>query len=746
MKTLYKLLLILGAVALIFGGRWAWFYRGGYRAPEIADVDSDAALSLTTYTVFEDAPELTDRGYVLIDAAHTNNLAVNDLTPLRARLEARGVTVAAFEENDIKLESALHDATAMLVMAPSYVYTAAERDALATFVEDGGRLLLAADPTHPALTYDTDTSAIFDTFYFPSGVPAINSLANEFGIVYFEDYLYNLHDNAGNYRNVILSPSETKHALVDDLESVVFFSSYSLQSDGAALLYGDANTLSTLRTGQTELVAAAFSVDEHVLALGDITFLTDPYRTVADNDQLLSRIADWLAEDGRIRDELADFPYLFQGPVDVVQVSGKYLDPQLVAQGDDLLSVFKDAGIAANLRAVADPEHDALLLGVFEDSGDVQELLAQSGITITLLPGEETETDASADDESTPDAAEMPEEEEPEEEGEATPEIENEDGAEEIEEEPDEEEEAEEEGGEQKGLLQIESLGVLGQTGITLFVLNSRDGQITVTVLAEDGEAVNAALERLAAHDFAGCIQAQSATICSTGESHDLEPDEGEEDETSPPGDRERILVLSVEEGDVGGAQSSGDEFVEILSDDYAVTLWRLPDDGDPTYADMEGYDAYIFDFGDFATDDFISPAFLAMTNVESGGIMLIGARPVPDTEDAEYADIDDLEVRDMEHPLLEGFDPDEIITLLPAESDVMSWVIPEDYTEEDSQMLMLRGPESPNRGYAALIAAEDDTTDLTRIIIAAFPFYRLPAEAQETLALNAAAWLISED
>src|SRR5512145_371982 len=99
MKNLYKPLLIVVVVAIIFGGRWAWFYRGGYRAPEIAGVDSDTAYPVETYTVSEETPVPTGQGYVLIDAAHTNNLAVNDLTPLRSRLESRGVTVVTLGED-----------------------------------------------------------------------------------------------------------------------------------------------------------------------------------------------------------------------------------------------------------------------------------------------------------------------------------------------------------------------------------------------------------------------------------------------------------------------------------------------------------------------------------------------------------------------------------------------------------------------------------------------------------------------
>ncbi len=753
MKNLYKPLLIVAAVAIIFGGRWAWFYRGGYRAPEITEVEvaPETASPLETYTVFEETPELARQGYVLIDAAHTNNLAVNDLTPLRARLESRGVTVVTLGEDATTLAALLHDATALLILAPSRPYTSDECDAVAAFVEDGGRLLLAADPTHPALENENIRPTESDAFDFPSGVPAINSVANEFGITYFEDYLYNLQDNAGNYRNVKLSPAETENALTAGLESVVFFAAYSLQSDGATLLYGDADTLSTLRTGQTELAAAALSADEQVLALGDLTFLTDPYRTVADNDQLLSHIADWLAEDGRVRDELADFPYLFAGPVDVVQVSGQYVAPQLIAEGDVLLKVFEDAGIEASFRAAADPEHDALLLATYDDSEDVQELLAQSGITITLLPDDsEKETDMAEADEPSPDATETPEAEDEEEteEGESTPEAEEETEEtpeEETEEKPEEEDEKDKKDEEeQKGLLEIESLGTLGQTGVTLFLLDDQDGRLTVAILAEDSKTVGAALARLVARDFSGCIQTQAVIVCSTGEEQDLEPDEDEE-KSADTGDGGSILVISVEEG-AKGARSSGDDFVDILSDAYDVTLWRLPDDGDPAYEDMLGYDAYIFDFGDFTSAEMISPAFLAMTNIEAGGIMLIGAQPIPVTEDATYADIDDLEVSDTEHPLLKGFDAEEIIPLLDAESDVESWVIPADYTEEEGQTLMLRGPDSPEDGSPALIVAEDDTTELTRIIIAAFPFYRLPAEAQETLALNAAAWLIGDE
>lgn len=287
MKGLTKILLVLALIALPVVGRWSWFYSGRYTPPDIPEIDeSQIALPVSKYHPFADEP-LESIGRVLIDLAHANNMEVDDLTPLRDRLTARGVAIETLpplppavadqdaedeetgEGSSGSLATQLRGATALVVMAPTSSYTAEERNAVVDFVEDGGRLLLAADPTRPVLPEEEEEALDLASVFFPtSAVPAINSLANAFGVVYFDDYLYNLVDNQGNYRNVKFTHLSDEHALTQDLEMIVFFAAHSLQSDGLALVSGDANTLSPLRSGETGLIAAALAAEGRVLGPG----------------------------------------------------------------------------------------------------------------------------------------------------------------------------------------------------------------------------------------------------------------------------------------------------------------------------------------------------------------------------------------------------------------------------------------------------------------------------------------------
>jgi hypothetical protein len=247
-----KLLALGGLVVLLlllFGGRWAWFYRGSYVPPVIPEIDeSQIASNAAARRPFEDRPVVGD-GHVLVDLAHANNLETNDLAPLRGRLEARGVSVEVFSGLDAALRAQLRGATALLVVAPTVRYTAEEQDAVADFVADGGRLLLAADPTRSVLQGEEQWLPLSLSLVSTGAVPAVNSLANVFGVIYYDDYLYNLEHNAGNYRDVAFTIFDESHALTRDLETLVFFAAHSLRSDGLALVTGDAHTRSPVRSG-----------------------------------------------------------------------------------------------------------------------------------------------------------------------------------------------------------------------------------------------------------------------------------------------------------------------------------------------------------------------------------------------------------------------------------------------------------------------------------------------------------------
>jgi len=401
---------------------------------------------------------------------------VDDLTPLQDRLATRGAILETHYGFDASLESQLRGAVALVVVAPSFLYSEWEVGAVMDFVRAGGRVLLVADPTRPVPTAeDADSLDLGDVFSPESAIPAINSLANPLGIVYFDDYLYNLVENEGNYRNVRLTAGDSDHPLAEGLESVVFFATHSLRSDGVALLTGDDDTSSPLRTGETDLAAGVLSADGSVLALGDLTALTAPYHTMADNDRLMSNVADWLLAAEREFD-LQDFPYLFERAVDLVQISGEFLDPRLIAKSGMLKDILALADLTLDLRDIDDPDHDVIFVGTFEDVELVQEYLDDAGVAITIAEAEEEVSTP------TPTAGE--------------------------------EEEV-------RDTIEVEGLGSVPLQGTTLFVVHRSDDRVVVISLGEDGDAAMEALDRLAAADFLGCAERDDVLICSTGEAEE---------------------------------------------------------------------------------------------------------------------------------------------------------------------------------------------------------------------------------
>ncbi|MCH7588652.1 MAG: hypothetical protein IIC78_11575, partial [Chloroflexi bacterium] len=233
----------------------------------------------------------------------------------------------------------------------------------------------------------------------------------------------------------------------------------------------------------TGLTAAALAANGRVLALGDVTALTPSFHTIADNDRFLSNIADWLAAASREWD-LKDFPHLFERPVDLVQVGEGFLDSRLIARSGTLQELFQQSRLTLSLRAAADPDHDTLFVGTFDNADSVQEYLATAGVAIVIAEAGEEEVDESQD------------------------------------------------------TIEIEELGSLGIKGTTLYIVDRSADRVVVVALAEDGEAVIQALERLASVDFSGCVHSDVVTVCSTGEVQEeleLEADGGEPGQ--PPGE-----------------------------------------------------------------------------------------------------------------------------------------------------------------------------------------------------------------
>ena len=718
LSTLLKLLVFVVFFLLPFGGRWLWHYRGKYETPKIAPIDqAQIAVSATKYNSYVDQPK-PGSGRVVIDLTHDNNLLVDDLTPLKSRLAVRGVEVEVLDNNsEDTLAERLRGATALVELVPTNSFDPEERQAIIDFVKDGGRLMLAADPTRPVPFYQESGSVDLYSVFFPeSAIPAVNSLASAFGMSYFEDYLYNLAEYDANYRNVKYSTFAKNTSLTEGLTQVTLFAAHTLRGDGLPLITGDENTLSNVRAGETGFVPALLAEDGKVLALGDITFMTSPYYQVSDNDHLLSNIADWLATDERQWD-LKDFPYLFDDQVDLIQAFSDAVDPRLIAQSTPLQDLFTQSGIPLELRTEADPDHDVLFIGTFAELDTVEDFLTAANITITFssiqTPTIVTETEPinKASDTASEDIEETPNE-----------------------------------------TIAVKDFGVFIARGSSLFLVDRDGDQLSLIVLAEDEDAILTAIERLLIADFNGCVSQQDVTLCSTGEmpipekSIEEEPPEQEEEEGTGNGDQapiSKVFILSVDNG-LSGNRLSTSELEMVLVGLYDVTIWSTNDQGLPSDDDLAGYDAYIVDTGDYLYDDEIAKVLEDLPEIDR--VLLIGEQPFPvDGEFFTAAPIEDLVVVDTEHPVGFLFSDGETILLSESESGNPALVLPKDIfaTSDSGTAVFERGSNSEEPGAPAVFASGESTGQ--RVVFATFAFYRLPIDKQFTFLFNVIEWLIME-
>jgi hypothetical protein len=712
LTTLLKLILFIGLLLLPVGGRWFWYYRGKYETPKIMPIDlARIATTNEKYSPYNDQPQ-PGRGRVVIDLAHYNNLLVDDLTPLKARLAVRGVEVEIYDNtsNDT-LAARLRGATALVELVPTDSYGLVERQAIVDFVNDGGRLLVAADPTRPVPVYQEPGYIDLYSVFFPeSAIPAVNSLASDFGVSYFEDYLYNLSDYDANYRNVKYSAFSKESPLTQGLNQVTLFAAHSLRGDGIPLIKGDENTLSNLRAGETGFVSAMLAAEGKVLALGDITFMTSPYYQASDNDHFLSNIADWLAEDERLWD-LKDFPYLFSGPVDWIQTFSEAVDPRLIAQSTPLQQLFEQSGTPLELRTEADPEHDSLYIGTFSELDGVQNFLTAANITITFTST--ATTTATVDLKETQTA--------------------NDATSEDDEDKP-------------KDTIVVKDFGEFIARGSSLFIVNRSVDQLSLIVLAEDEEAVLSAIERLLTVNFDGCVSHQDVTVCSTGVipiPEEPVQEEGEDTGNVEPATKQKVLILSSDNG-LNGKRNSASEIEMALTGLYDVSVWSTANQGIPTEIDLAGYEAYIVETGDYAYDEEVGQVIESLNNL--GNVLLIGEQPLPvDEEVFKTAPIEDLVVADAKHPLAFMFTEGEIIALSESESGNPAVVLPKDLfiNTDTSTVVFERGPNSAEAGAAAVYASEDGIDQ--RFVFATFAFYRLPEDKQFNFIVTVVEWLLQK-
>ena len=281
-SIILRIAIVLIGILVVLLGRGLFFYSGFYSAPpsELPSYEHIVIPPAPT-TEFSDVYE-EGEGTILIDLAHDNAFDVEELNVLILRLISRGVTIEFFSPGD-DLEKALlgeeddeeelRVANAFIIVCPRLEFSKEENETIDEFVTNGGKLLLIADPTRHS---------------------QINSLSLKFGLIFEADYLYNMTENEINYRNIFVTEFK-ENPISKDLEKIALYSVGSISSVEGGIAFVDENTFSSLIETRKGLSPIALAQESKVLAIYDLTFITEPYNGILDNNQLISNIADWLA-------------------------------------------------------------------------------------------------------------------------------------------------------------------------------------------------------------------------------------------------------------------------------------------------------------------------------------------------------------------------------------------------------------------------------------------------------------------
>ncbi|MBN1639987.1 MAG: hypothetical protein JXA09_02035 [Anaerolineae bacterium] len=671
-------------------------------------------------------------GKVVVDRAHENLVSDTELNLLLSWITRRGMDTAMLGEGD-DLSDALRAAGGFVVVAPHRAYTQDEIATLERFVREGGRVLLAADPSRYRYRVLEDDE-FGESYVIESDVPAINSLASGFGLAFADDYLYNVADNDGNYQYVVVR-NYRAHPVTADLQEIVLYAAHSLIASEEVIARAGPKTLSSLSGLGGGLGVIGVGGGGNVVAIGDFTLMTEPYSGARHNSRLVANIASFLTGAERTFG-LSEFPLFLGEEIELLSVAAPPADGALqgaaIREASRIQAAVEGAGKTLHWREAAGAGHDTVYLGLYEGLAhwpEVAEILAQDGITFTLETAErarEALASPTREARATPEASETP-----------TPD-------------PDP----------PRDWVHVPRFGAVDAKQTVLYYLDEREGRQLLVVLAFDEGAVRAATDRLLAGDLAGCLIEQdregdpevpSIALCPVA----YEPVAPPQTPTTPtpvagdqggePGPSTGVSVLIVADDDGEGTYewwSSAYLFYDIVTAaGYAANVWSTSYDGPLDAEQLSPHGVVLWCAGDYQQEGGIpSPDERDMLSdyLDGGGSLLLIGAFLGDPEEAERGLVLDVEIAAGDHPLAAGLAEGTVVVLerFSAEEDYDATILSD---AEGDVVVWRRGPASELTGAAVLLATEWEGTRLVQMGV---PLYLLSHDDGTALGSAILSWL----
>ncbi|HDO20638.1 MAG TPA: hypothetical protein ENG81_03875 [Candidatus Bathyarchaeota archaeon] len=210
---------------------------------------------------------------VVMDLAHGNMVNPRLLSTLTGEIVKRGGKIYYSYNVDLASLLAGGDSQALIIANPTIPYQKAEIEAVRGYMENGGKLILIYDPATFTPTQN------------------INMIAQEFGIHFQEGYIYDVENNYGVYRNIVVS-NFVYDEITDNVNKLILFTATNIVGDGlkAARSQWTATQSFTEKSGSYTVIMRS----GNVVAIGDLTFLLDPYLDLVDNRIFMENLVKFI--------------------------------------------------------------------------------------------------------------------------------------------------------------------------------------------------------------------------------------------------------------------------------------------------------------------------------------------------------------------------------------------------------------------------------------------------------------------
>lgn len=257
----------------------------GLSTPEYAPENVSTTAVPAAGTVESDPSVGTPGGVVVIDDDHANRFDQATIDPLVTELVETGYTVR-IHEGERDLQTVLAGADAYVVIDPGGAHTPDEVATIREFTDAGGHLLLVGEPTRRTVSTSIAGASVSDQ------ESRLTPLTTEYGMLLGTPYLYNTGANVGSYKHVAVRPTPESDLTFD---RAALFTAAPVRSDGGTVLLRAAPD--TVESGQDTVGQHAVAVrksSEGVLLVGDASFLAADRYNVADNEQFLAALVEFL--------------------------------------------------------------------------------------------------------------------------------------------------------------------------------------------------------------------------------------------------------------------------------------------------------------------------------------------------------------------------------------------------------------------------------------------------------------------